>query len=136
MQQKYISWDFTVDEAGDIVFIEMNSPGGSEVIQCLGINSYINSSLVKKVLDNCLYFRKATLNWDYREYSDHILLLEYCGRGKKAVVPKTIKGKRVTLIAGSAFNRSAVTEVVKPESVSFAIQFSSRKDKIKVTEFA
>ena len=80
-QQKYISWDFTVDKYGDIIFIEMNSPGGSEVIQCLGINSYINSDIAKEIFDEYIYLLKANFDWNYRENANYILLMKYCGGG-------------------------------------------------------
>ena len=134
MQQKYISWDFTVDEAGDIVFIEMNSPGGAEVVQCVGINSYINKDLAKKLYDKYIYLNKATWKWNYREFSDHVYLLKYFGSGKKVVVPKEINGKKVTLIVGSAFDSGNVTEVIKPDNIAFAVSLSAKKDKIKITE--
>lgn len=82
-QQKYISWDLTVDDKGDIVFIEMNSPGGSELLQVLGINAYGNKDILKDILDEYLiekfFYVKANFDWDYREFSDHVSLLKYRG---------------------------------------------------------
>ena len=135
MQQKYISWDFTVDETGDIVFIEMNSPGGSELPQSVGINSYIKKEMFKKILDNYLYLGKATMKWDYREYADHVYLMKYHGNRKKVMIPESFIGKRVTLVAAGAFDNSRVTKVVKPKDISFAVKLSKRHSEIAVEEF-
>ena len=132
MQQKYMSWDFTVDDAGDIVFIEMNSPGGCEMAQSLGINSYLNKDMAKKIFDKYVYLNKATLLWDYREFSDHVILLKYFGNRKKVTIPSNFKGKPVKLVAGSCFDDSKVVKVVLPENVSFAVNLSKRKGQIKV----
>ena len=107
-QQKYISWDFCVDDSGDIVFIEMNSPGGSEVAQCLGINSYINKEFAKEIFDNYIYLLKANFDWDYREHADYVILLKYRGLQKdksKVRIPEQINGKPVKFVARSAFNK-------------------------------
>ena len=134
MQQKYISWDFTVDEVGDIVFLEMNSPGGTELIQCLGINSYINRDIAKKIFDEYIYFAKATMKWNYREYSDHVYLMKYYGNAKKVVIPEFFMGKKVTLLAGGAFDDSRVTEVVKSQDIPFAVTMGKRGSQITVQE--
>ena len=134
MQQKYISWDFTVDEAGDIVFIEMNSPGSSEGMQGCGMNSYINRDIAKKIFDEYIYFAKATMKWNYREYSDHVYLMKYYGNAKKVVIPEFFMGKKVTLLAGGAFDDSRVTEVVKSQDIPFAVTIGKRGSQITVQE--
>lgn len=97
-QQKYISWDLTVDDKGDIVFIEMNSPGGSELLQVLGINAYGNKDILKDILDEYLiekfFYVKANFDWDYREFSDHVSLLKYRGGGMWSLFRTILMAKK------------------------------------------
>jgi len=121
-QQKYISWDFTVDDAGDIVLIEMNSPGGTEVIEVLGLHSYVNKQIAKEILDEYMirrfFYRKAVYDWNYREFSNHISLERYCGDDKVVNVPAEIEGKKVTILYDNAFNNAKVKKVICPKSVN------------------
>ena len=100
--------------------------------QSLGINSYLNKDMAKKIFDKYVYLNKATLLWDYREFSDHVILLKYFGNRKKVTIPSNFKGKPVKLVAGSCFDDSKVVKVVLPENVSFAVNLSKRKGQIKV----
>ena len=116
-QQKYISWDFTVDEQGEIVFIEMNSPGGSEVAQCLGINSYINKDIAKEIFDEYIYLYKANFDWDYRENAHYVLLMKYQGVKNVVKVPDEIEGKPVKMVLMGAFDDTNVKKIILPENV-------------------
>lgn len=116
-QQKYISWDFTVDEKGNIVFIEMNSPGGSEVLQCLGINAYINQEIAKEIYDDYIYLLKANLHWNYREHANYVILLKYYGRENQVTIPDQINGKPVTLVIGGAFSEAHVSAIICSQKV-------------------
>ena len=131
-QQKYISWDFTVDEKGEIVFVEMNSPGGSEVVQSVGINAYINQDITKSILDNFLYMHKATLEWDYREFANKVICLKYHGGGGQVTIPRSINNKPGELVAASAFNESNIKEIVISKDIKF-IDSIVKKRNIKVS---
>lgn len=116
-QQKYISWDFTVDEGGDIVFIEMNSPGGSELLHSVGINSYINKDIAKEIFDEYIYLYKASFDWDYRENAHYVLLMKYQGIKNIVKVPDEIGGKPVKMVLMSAFDDANVKKVILPKNV-------------------
>ncbi len=131
-QQKNIAWDFVVDEKGEIVLLEMNSPGGSEGIQSCGFNAYLNQNFAKNVFDNYIYLNKATFSWNYREFSDHVILLKYFGFARKLVIPSIFKGKPVKLVAASAFHDTNVREVMLPQQVSLAVSLIQNKS-IKIT---
>lgn len=121
-QQKYISWDITVDEDGDLVLVELNSPGSYELIEMAGYNGYENQAVAKEVFDKYLisnfFVDKATFDWNYREFSDHISLRKYCGFDKEIVVPKQIDGKAVRLVYANAISNTNIERVLIPESVA------------------
>jgi len=120
-QQKYISWDITVDDEGDLMMIELNSPGSHELVQMTGANGYVNREIAKEIFDEYLikrfFYEKATFDWNYREFSDHISLREYCGLDSTIHVPSEINGKKVRLIYENAFRGNAIKKVVVPSSV-------------------
>ena len=121
-QQKYISWDFTADDAGDIVLIEMNSSGGTEGFQSVGNHSYVNKERAKEILDEYMirrfFYRKAVYDWNYREFSDHISLEHYYGDNKVVNIPVEVEGKKVTILYDNAFENTKVEKVICPKSVN------------------
>lgn len=129
-QQKYISWDFTVDDKGEIIFIEMNSPGGSELLQVLGINAYGNKEIVKEILDKYLvesfFYLKANFDWNYREFSDHVSLLKYCGGKETVEVPDQIDGKETRIVYADAFDFANVKKIVISKKVVFNTSLATR----------
>lgn len=120
-QQKYISWDITVDDEGDLMMIELNSPGTHEMVQMTGVNGYVNRKIAKEIFDEYLiekfFYEKAVFDWNYREFSDHISLREYCGLDSTIHVPSEINGKKVRLIYENAFHGNAIKKVMIPSSV-------------------
>lgn len=124
MQQKYVSWDFTIDEKGDPVFIEINSPGGTEILQRLGINSLINKDIAREILDETLrvrFFKEgANQEYDYREFFDHISLVRYYpphGEDLQVVVPKSINKKPVKVIYKDTFCSKNITQITIPSGI-------------------
>lgn len=123
-QQKYISWDFTVDDMGELIFIEMNSPGGTELIQSCGMNAYVNKEIAKEIFDdyfiNRFFYVKANYDWNYREFSDHVSLLQYAGDEKDIVVPQKIEGKEVRIVYADAFkNVTDIEKITIPKTIFF-----------------
>lgn len=125
-QQKYVSWDLTVDDAGDIVMVEMNTPGSSELLQAVGINAYINKEIAKEIFDEYLikrfFVNKAIFEWNYREFSDHISLTEYAGIKdvEEITVPEQIEEKRIAMIYEDAFKNCTSLKVINiPEKIAF-----------------
>ena len=122
-QQKYISWDLTVDDNGDIVFIEMNSPGGSEVLEAVGVNAYCNKEIAKSILDEYMiekfFYNKAVYEWDYREFNNHISLRRYCGDDEMVTIPTNINGKTVRIVYSDAFIGCKIKQINVPPRVHF-----------------
>lgn len=120
-QQKYISWDVTVDDKGDLVLIELNSPGSHELVQFGGYSGYVNKEIAKEIFDEYLirrfFLRRANFDWNYREFSDHISLVEYCGLDTEIAVPQNIEGKPVRLLYDTAIKQNNIRKVFIPSSV-------------------
>lgn len=140
---KVISWDVTVDEEGNPVLIEPNFGGDLRVNQA--ITGPILGDMTEKVLDDMLlkkfYKNKATLNFDYREYHDHILIEKYCGLKTEVNVPETINNKPVTGIMTSAFRKNDELKHVKlPKTIenvySRAFEFCRGMEKIEFPDGA
>ena len=122
-QQKYISWDLTVDDKGDIVMIEMNTPGSSELLQAVGFNAYISKDIAKEIFDEYLikrfFYNKANFDWNYREFSDHISLTKYAGISEKVIVPIEIEGKKISMLYDDALSGKNVKELIIPKGIIF-----------------
>lgn len=121
-QQKYISWDITVDEDGDLELIELNSPGSHELLEMAGYNGYVNKTLAKEIFDKYLiesfYYDKAVFDWNYREFNDHISLRQYYGNSKVVHIPSQIDGKPVSIVYAGAINNIQISEIHVPRSVN------------------
>lgn len=133
-QQKYISWDLTVDENGDIILVEMNTPGSSELLQAVGINAYINKNIAKEIFDEYLirrfFVNKATFEWNYREFSNHVSLTEFAGVAfdEEIVIPSTISGKPVLMVYDTAFKKClCIKKITIPKSILFNEKIFLRK---------
>lgn len=120
-QQKYVSWDITVDEDGELVLVELNSPGSYELVEMAGYNGYFDKETAKEVFDKYLitnfYYDRANFDWDYREFNDHISLRKYCGSDKEVVIPREIDGTPVRLVYAGAINDEKIEKIVVPETV-------------------
>ena len=120
-QQKYISWDITVDEDGDLELIELNSPGSHELLQMSGQNGYGNRETVKEIFDKYLvesfFYERATFEWDYREFSNHVSLRKWCGLSEIIYIPAHIDGKPVRFVYENSINDARVKEIHVPASV-------------------
>ena len=118
-QQKYISWDLTIDENDDIVFLEMNSPGGSEGIQSTGCVSYLNRDIAKEIFDEYIYVTKANFDWNYVERAHYVTLLKYCGIKRKINIPEFVNGKPVKSVSADAFKDSDIKKIYLPEHIEW-----------------
>ena len=120
-QQKYIAWDLTVDEEGDVVFIEMNSPGTTNVLQTVGINPLKNKELAKEILDEALinqfFYERANNDYDFREFAKSISIVKYYGDDEIVEIPETILEKPVLVIYDNAFINPKIKEIRIPKTV-------------------
>lgn len=118
---KYISWDIVIDKTGEPIVIEFNIPGAPLVLQVGGFNPYRNKEIMKEVLDECLirkfFYRKAVMDWNYREYRDAITLEKYAGFDTTVKVPESISGKKITFILSGAITDPKIKEIYIPKSV-------------------
>ena len=121
-QQKYVAWDFTIDQDGDPVLIEIKSPGGTEAVQICGINALIDREMAKEILDEYLirrfFYERANNDYDYREFADHVSLIKY--RGQKTgdiTVPKFINNKPVKMIYKDTFISPKISKITIPYGI-------------------
>lgn len=121
--QRYISWDITVDDAGDLMMIECNSPGSHELVQMGGYHGYVNQEIAKEIFDEYLirrfFYEKANFDWNYREFKDHISLREYKGVEKTVIVPKEIDGKPVRILYKNAIPQKDILRIMIPSTVTY-----------------
>ena len=138
---KVISWDITVDQVGDPVLIEPNFGGDLRVHQAL--TGPILGNMTEEILDDMLlkefYKRGATMNFDYREYADHIIIKKYAGISKNVKIPSKINGKTVTQILPSAFKKQeGLRRVELPSSIQVvyarAFEFCRNMEVIKLSK--
>lgn len=117
---KLASWDIAIDEIGDPTLIEVNFAGDWHVHQLT--TGPMLGELTKEILDKAIlenYYKKhATLNFDYKEFYDHIIVEKYLGNSSKVVIPEMMYGKPVTVIGKRAFRfNKSVKEVVLPNTI-------------------
>lgn len=119
--QKFIAWDITVTDSGDIVLIEINSPGDTGLVECVGFNPYGDIETAKEIFDEYFirrfYYLRACFDWDYREFNDHVSLVKYGGMESAVVVPEAIEGKPVQMLYANAFDSCDLSSVMIPESI-------------------
>ena len=101
----------------------MNSPGGTEVLQVVGFNAYVNKNIAKEILDEYMiekfFVNKANLEWDYREFSDHVSLLKYAGGKNDIIVPDNINEKEVRIVYSNAFDFPNVSSITISKKIYF-----------------
>ncbi|WP_405381813.1 sugar-transfer associated ATP-grasp domain-containing protein [Phascolarctobacterium sp.] len=112
---KLASWDIAIDECGDPILIEVNFAGDWHVHQ-LTVGPVLGE-LTQEILDEVIlkrYCKKHnTLNFDFKEYHDHIEVEKYLGDNKVVKIPEKMYGKPVTVIGRRAFRFNRVVECVK-----------------------
>ncbi len=123
----YISWDLSVDQNGKIVLIEVNQCGGADHFSAFGINIFRNRETTKDILDKYLFRITANMDWNYREYRDHIVLTSYEGNKTTVNVPTMINDKRVQLCWNDAFLNKNVKEIHLPNDIEFDRKGFSKK---------
>lgn len=120
-QLRYISWDYAIDPDGEPVLIELNGGGEQFPLQLSGGHVFINREFTKTVMDNWLltkfYFNRASWNWNFREYSDHIEITKYAGLYKTVSLPANMNGKPVTAIRNGAFEGKKLQKLTIPSCV-------------------
>lgn len=117
---KLASWDIAIDEDGDPTLIEVNFAGDWHVHQLT--TGPMLGELTKEILDKAIlenYYKKhATLNFDFKEYYNHVTVEKYIGNATKVRIPEKMYGKPVTVIGNRAFRMNkAVKEVILPSSI-------------------
>lgn len=111
---KFASWDIAIDENGEPNLIEVNFAGDMAVHQLTVGPAF--GDLTKDVLDKAIlenYYKKhSTLNFDYREYYNHIEVEKYVGNSKTVTISAKKYGKPVTVIRSRAFRLNKDIEKV------------------------
>lgn len=118
-QFRQMSWDVAIDESGTPILIEMNPRGDPNVYQVLGCLPFGDKT--EEILDDYLltmyYNIGANWEWDYKEYSDHVVLTGYGWNKRRVVVPETLCGKPVTAIGPACFTGTKIQEIIIPGCV-------------------
>ena len=82
-QIKMISWDIAVDESAEAVIIEANYGGDLKLHQAL--TGPLFGDMTKEILDQYVvkrfYRLRGNMDFDYKEFFDHIELVKYAGGG-------------------------------------------------------
>lgn len=121
VNKNYLSWDFAIDRDGTPVLIELNGIGGQFSLQLFGKHTFINAEITKKLLDDWILrqfsYRRASWNWNFREYSDHIEITKYDGIYTSVTVPDKMNGKPVTVIKNGAFSNGKMIIISLPSSI-------------------
>ena len=111
---KFASWDIAIDENGEPNLIEVNFAGDMAVHQLTVGPAF--GDLTKDVLDKAIlenYYKKhSTINFDYREYYNHVEVELYVGNSKNITIPAKKYGKPVTVIRSRAFRLNKNIEKV------------------------
>lgn len=121
LQHRCIAWDIAIDRDGDPVLIELNGIGGQFSLQLFGKHTFVNAEITKKLLDDWILkqfsYRRASWNWNFREYSDHIEITKYDGLYTSVTVPDKMNGKPVTVIKNGAFSNGKMIRISLPSSI-------------------
>lgn len=137
-QQRVLSLDVVLDENGDAVLVETNSPGVTQLLQLYGINPYHNKSIASEIFDIYLRDNYYILNEDdkyiYREYGDHIDIVKYVGCGMIEEIPVQIDGKQVRTILDNAFADSSIRAIKINKDIVFNKQAFAGKNKSIIIE--
>lgn len=118
---RMVSWDIAIDENDEPVMIENNFAGMIQIHEAT--TGPVFGKFMEEFLDKCLLERfclkKANMEYDYREYHDHIVLDKYVGHGITVHVPAEIEGKPVTEIGSNCFvNKKNILKVILPLTVT------------------
>ena len=120
-QQRIMTWEFSADKEGEPVLIEVNAAGEYRMLEMRGVLPLVSEEITKEMLDEILikkfYYSRASWRWNYREYSDHIVIEKYCGTESRVTVPWKIRGKPVTALLNFAFSDKMVDEIIIPECI-------------------
>lgn len=121
-QIKMISWDIAVDESAEAVIIEANYGGDLKLHQAL--TGPLFGDMTKEILDQYVvkrfYRLRGNMDFDYKEFFDHIELVKYAGGVNEfcVTVPSRINEKQVTVIGKECFaGCGGITQVILPDSV-------------------
>lgn len=113
---KLIGWDIAIEEDGLPTCIEVNFANDISIHQLQ--TGPMFGDYTERLLDQAIYKRHSTLFFDFREYHDHVEIEKYMGGFRKAVCPRSFRGKPVTVIRANAFRlNTSVKHVVLPESI-------------------
>ena len=121
-QIKIISWDIAIDENAEAVIIEANYTGDPRLHQA--VTGPLLGDMTKEILDQYIvkrfYRLKGNMDYDYKEFFDHIELIKYAGGVNEScvTVPSRINEKRVTVIGKECFAGCGdITQVILPDTV-------------------
>lgn len=121
-QIKMISWDIAIDESAEAVIIEANHGGDIKLHQA--VTGPLFGDMTKKILDQYVvkrfYRLRGNMDFDYKEFFDHIEIEKYAGGIKEScvTVPSKINEKQVTVIGKECFaGCGGITQIILPDSV-------------------
>ena len=99
-KMKLISWDIAIGEDGEPVLIEANYGGAIWMHQL--VTGPLFGDLTEEVLDMYLlkkfYRIRANMDYTYKEYADHVEIIECTGLRKHEEIPEYIHDKPVTKV--------------------------------------
>lgn len=120
-QFRQISWDIAIDEDENPFLIEFNTRGDIDIYQSIGVLPFgiKTEEILDEYLITLFFYKGANLKWNYKEYSDHIVLTSYEWDNKIIKVPEKIKNKLVTKIEHNCFKNEKIKKIIIPGSVKF-----------------
>ncbi len=112
-QLRLISWDFSIDENENPIFIEWNMKGDTQLHQYN--NGPLYGERTGEVLDEFFShaYREVEQNGVlYHEYIDHAEAAGLAEPSREIIIGESVHGKPVTKIAGKAFSHQEEVEYV------------------------
>ncbi len=112
-QLRLISWDFSIDENENPIFIEWNMKGDTQLHQYN--NGPLYGERTREILDEFFSHAYKEVIQDgilYHEYIDHAEAAGLVAPAKEIVIVESIHEKPVTKIAGKAFSHQEEIEYV------------------------
>ena len=133
-QFKHISWDFAVGQDGTPILMEFNTRGDVTIIQQNGDLPY--GKYTDEIFDDWLLFSyyesHATMEYDYKEHSDKIVLQKCYLKQKKIVVPDEINGKPVKGILKGCFDSCEAETIQLPVHIGYVENNACAKGTVMV----
>ncbi|MGI6594798.1 MAG: sugar-transfer associated ATP-grasp domain-containing protein [Christensenellales bacterium] len=129
-QFKHVSWDFAVDEDGTPILMEFNTRGDITIIQQNGDLPY--GKYTDEIFDDWLLFSyyesHSTMEYDYKESPDKIVLQKCYIKRDEIIVPHSFNGKPVKGILSGCFEKCGAKKIVLPNEIGYIEKNSCPND--------